>query len=168
MIELLTPRLRMRRATRDDLADLHAILSNASAMRYWMTLPHTDLKQSELWLNDLIGANPETSDEFVLEYRNKVIGRAGIWRVPEIAFMLHPDYWGQGFAFEALSRIVPRVFASFPIPAIEADVDPRNSSSLALLGKLGFRETRRAFQNLKVGDEWCDSVYLALNRPSAG
>ena len=29
--------------------------------------------------------------------------RPGLWRFPEIGFILHPDYWGRGFAREALA-----------------------------------------------------------------
>ena len=49
---------------------------------------------------------------------------------------------------------------------LTADVDPRNAASLRVLGKLGFVETGRAERTFLLGDEWCDSVYLALPRPS--
>ena len=35
-----------------------------------------------------------------------------------------------------------------------------------LLTRLGFHETARAERTILVGDEWCDSVYLALPRPA--
>jgi RimJ/RimL family protein N-acetyltransferase len=59
------------------------------------------------------------------------------------------------------------VFARFQIPAVIADVDPRNSACLNLLTRLGFQETHRTARTWLVGDEWCDSVYLALPRPTA-
>jgi hypothetical protein len=34
------------------------------------------------------------------------------------------------------------------------------------LAKLGFVETHRAPRTWLVGEEWCDSVYLALQRPA--
>ena len=40
MTEILTPRLRLRRAAAADLDDLHAMLGDPVAMRYWSTLPH--------------------------------------------------------------------------------------------------------------------------------
>ena len=169
MDEILTPRLRLRRARPDDLEALHAVFSHPAAMRYWSTPPHADLEQTRLWLDSMIEASPETSDDFVVEFEGRVIGKAGCWRVPEIGYILHPDYWGQGLAIEALTAVVTRVFDRFPIAAIEADVDPRNTASLALLTRLGFRETGRAEKTVRVGDEWADSVYLSLpkkGRPS--
>lgn len=51
------------------------------------------------------------------------------------------------------------------LPAIAADVDPRNSRSIHLLEKLGFVETHREANKIKLGDNWCDSVYFLLEAP---
>jgi RimJ/RimL family protein N-acetyltransferase len=66
---------------------------------------------------------------------------------------------------EAMGTLIPRLFARHDVPALTADVDPRNAASLRLLDRLGFRETGRAERTMLWGDEWCDSVYLALPRP---
>ena len=166
MTELVTERLRLRRARHEDLGALHAILSNAEATRFWSTPPHNDTQQTREWLASMIDADPSTSSDFVVEYDGLVIGKAGCWRVPEIGYILHPAFWSRGLAREALSAVIPHVFASFPIEAILADVDPRNVASLALLDRLGFREIGRAERTWLVGDDWCDSVYLELARPS--
>jgi ribosomal-protein-alanine N-acetyltransferase len=164
--EIVTPRLRLRRARADDLDALHAILSHPLAMRYWSSLPHTKLSQTREWLGDMIASSPAESDDFIVEFDGQVIGKAGFWRLPAIGYILHPDYWGQGLATEALTAAIAHVFAAHPLPIIIADVDPRNAGSLALLAKLGFTETHRAQRTWQIGEEWCDSVYLALRRPS--
>ena len=164
--EILTPRLRLRRARPDDLAAFHDILSNPAAMRFWSTPPHSSLDETREWLDSMI-APPRDSSDYVVEQAGRVIGKAGCWRVPEIGFILRPDCWGQGLAREALAAIIPRLFDRFPIPAITADVDPRNAASLALLRGLGFVETGRAERTWLIGEEYCDSVYLALARTSA-
>ena len=163
--EIVTDRLRLRRARISDLADLHEVLSDPVAMLYWSTPPHQTLLETEEWLNDMIATSPELRDDFVLECEGRVIGKAGCWRIPEIGFILAPAYWGRGLAREALTAIIARLFERFPIPAITADVDPRNTACLALLARLGFAETGRAARTWLVGETWCDSVYLALPRP---
>lgn len=165
MTELLTPRLRLRRARSADLEALHAVFSNPVAMRYWSTPPHTDRQQTREWLDSMIDAPSDTSDDFIVEYRGQVIGKAGCWRLPEIGYILHADYWGQGLATEALTAVIDHIFSTRSIAAIQADVDPRNTDSLRLLARLGFTETHRATRTWLVGEEWCDSVYLALPRP---
>jgi RimJ/RimL family protein N-acetyltransferase len=159
-----TPRLLLRRARIDDLAAIHAVLSDAQAMLYWSTPPHETIDQSRAWLASMIDVPPGENADFVIEHDGAVIGKAGCWRMPEIGFILHPDYWGRGLAREAVGAVIDHVFARFDIPAIIADVDPRNSASLTLLGSLGFVETHRAEGTIQVGDLWCDSVYLACAR----
>jgi RimJ/RimL family protein N-acetyltransferase len=163
--EIRTARLRLRPARPDDLEAVHAILSDPVAMRYWSTPPHSSLAETRAWLDEMIDA-PRTSRDFIVETEGRVIGKAGCWRLPEIGFILRPDCWGRGFAREALTAIIPDLFDRFPIPAVTADVDPRNAASLGLLRRLGFVETGRAERTWLVGDEYCDSVYLALARPA--
>ena len=165
--EIVTERLLLRRASAGDLDAIHAILSEPAAMRYWWRPPHRTLAETKEWLEEMITALPEESDDFVIEHEGAVIGKAGCRRVPEIGFILHPSVWGRGFAREALSAILPRLFARFDIPAITADVDPRNRASLNLLRSLGFEETGRAEKTWLVGEVYCDSVYLALRRDAA-
>lgn len=160
-----TKRLRLRKARIEDLADLHAVFSHPAAMRYWSTLPHTELRQTEDFLRGMIGASPETSADFVVECEGKAIGKAGCWRMGEIGFILHPDHWSKGYATEALEAVIPFVFERLPVDKLVADVDPRNEASLRVLGKLGFVEVGRKAKTFLLGDEWCDSVFLELPRP---
>ena len=59
--------------------------------------------------------------------------------------------------------MLDRAFGVHGLPAVEADVDPRNAASLRLLGRLGFEEVGQAERTVLIGDTWCDSVYLRLD-----
>ncbi|NEX92683.1 GNAT family N-acetyltransferase [Caulobacter sp. 17J65-9] len=165
VVEIVTDRLRLRRAQPADLDDLFAVLSHPSAMRFWSTPPHADRDQTRAWLHGMVTAPPDASDDFVIELQGRVVGKAGCYRLPDVGYILHPDVWGRGYATEALSAFIPHVFAAHAVDRLTADVDPRNGASLRLLGKMGFVETGRAANTWLVGEEWCDSVYLALERP---
>jgi ribosomal-protein-alanine N-acetyltransferase len=165
--EIITRRLRLRRARPEDVRAIHAIFSDRLAMRYWSSPPFTEFEQSREWLAGMIAAPAGVADDYVVEREGLVIGKAGCWRLPEIGYILHPDQWGQGLARDALMALIPVLFARNAIDAITADVDPRNVASLRLLARLGFEETGRAARTCQVGDEWQDSVYLALRRPVA-
>ena len=52
--EIRTERLLLRRARGDDAAAMHAIMSDAKAMRYWSTPPHRDLAETERWMASMI------------------------------------------------------------------------------------------------------------------
>lgn len=161
MTVLHTPRLRLRPAEMADLAAFHVILSDPRAMRYWSTLPHETLAISRDWLTRM---RHGTHPDFVIEYRGQVIGKAGAYGLPEVGFLLHPAAWGQGIATEAMTAIIAHVFAVTDTDHLTADVDPRNTASRRVLGKLGFHETHRASRTFLLGDEWCDSVYYRLDR----
>ncbi len=161
---MITPRLRLRRAVWGDLPAFHTILSQPQAMRYWSVPEHETLAQTEDWLTRMITGG-DLSDDFVIEKDGQVIGKAGAWRLPEVGFILHPAHWRQGIVHEAVSALIPHLFAAHPVAQLTAEADPRNTASLNLLARLGFVETHRAERTLLWRDEWCDSVYLALKRP---
>ena len=162
-MELRTDRLLLRPARPDDLDAIHAILSNSRAMAYWSTPPHRDIEQTREWLRSMIETRLPEGEDFIVEHEGRLVGKAGLYRFPEIGFIFHPDQWGRGFAWEALALVLERAFSVDGLPKVEADVDPRNTSSLTLLHRLGFRETGRKERTWLVGGRWCDSIYLELD-----
>ena len=143
---------------------MHAILSDPRAMRFWSTMPHETLAQSEAWFESLLRPANSMHDEFVIVLGEVVIGKIGIWQMPEMGFILHPDHWGRGYASEAAAAFVRYVFKAHPIAALPADIDPGNAASHGVLSKIGFVETGRAARTFNVGGAWSDSVYLGLRR----
>lgn len=164
MAILTTPRLVLRPARADDLDAFHAILSDPRAMAYWSTPPHQSLAQTAEWLAAMRSIPAREGEDFVIARDGVAIGKAGLWRFPEIGFILHRDHWGQGLAHEAVGAVVARAFGFHGLAAIVADVDPRNAASLRLLARLGFVETGRRSRSWLVGGVWCDSVDLRLAR----
>lgn len=162
-MEFRTERLLLRPARSDDLEDLHAILSNPRAMTYWSSLPHADIDKTREWLASMVAIQPSDGEDFIVEHDGELVGKAGLWRFPEIGFIFHPDHWGRGFGREALTLVLDRAFGVYGLQKVDADVDPRNAAALKLLAGLGFRETGRKERTWLVGDQWCDSVYLSLD-----
>ena len=165
-MEIRAARLLLRRARPEDLEAVHAFMSDVRAMRYWSTLPHTSMAQTEPLFQQQFFSGDPARDEWVIEHDGRVVGNMGIWNMPEFGFILHPDAWGKGIGTEAARAFIDYAFATHPIDAITADVDPRNDASLGLLRKLGFVETSRAERTFLIGGEWYDSVYLSLSRPA--
>ena len=162
--EIETARLRLRPALESDLEALHAIMSDPQAMRYWSTPPHADLETTRAWLDSMIEARSD--GDFVVELEGRCIGKLGCWRWPEVGYLLSRGCWGQGYATEALTAFVAHAFGGFT-DHLTADVDPRNEASLRLLARAGFRVTGYGENTWHVADEWCDSVYLRLDRSDA-
>jgi [ribosomal protein S5]-alanine N-acetyltransferase len=167
MVEIRTERLLLRSALPSDLAAFHEILSDPAATSFWSTPPHEELAETQAWLAGMMAIDPREGEDFAIEVNGRVIGKAGLYQFPEIGFILHPNAWGKGYAQEAVNAVIRRAFAVHRLPAIEADVDPRNTASLRLLTRLGFEEVRRATRTWHIGGEWCDSVYLRLSNSNA-
>jgi RimJ/RimL family protein N-acetyltransferase len=165
-MEIRTARLLLRRPVVDDLDAMFAITSNPGAMRFWSTLPHADVDVTRAWLDTKIARSMAGGEDFLIEFEGRVIGDVGAGRLPDFGFMIHPDFWGRGFATEASKAFIDYAFSQTAATELTADVDPRNAASLQVLAKLGFAETGRAERTFLLGDEWCDSIYLALPRPS--
>lgn len=163
-MHLTTERLHLRHATMDDVPAMHAILSDPRAMAYWSTLPHATVEQTRDWVKATVDNPPSAGEDFIVELNGRIVGKVGLYRFPEIGFIFHPDVWGRGIAREALSAVLDHAVAVHGLDTVRADVDPRNAASLGLLRRLGFRETHRAERTWLIGEQWCDSIYLALHR----
>ncbi|HEV2817679.1 MAG TPA: GNAT family N-acetyltransferase [Allosphingosinicella sp.] len=163
MTALRTARLVLRRARADDLEAMHAILSDPRATTYWSHGPHENLDRTRAWLDSMIDAPPDLSDDFVITLGGRAIGKLGAWRLPEIGFILAPEHWRRGYAAEAMAAFLDHVFARPDVAGLTADVDPRNRASLALLARHGFAETGRAAGTWETHIGRCDSIYFRLD-----
>ena len=60
---------------------------------------------------------------------------------PEIGYSLYPEFWGNGYAFEAASGMRDWIFRETAAPHFIGMADVRNAASLAVLGKIGMVKT---------------------------
>jgi RimJ/RimL family protein N-acetyltransferase len=89
-----------------------------------------------------------------------------------LSYLTFRAFLRQGFAREAVGTLMNWAFERLPglkgtNARILADVDPRNSASLELLqSKFSARVIGSEQATMKVGNQWVDSVYLAVDRES--
>ncbi|HEV2043738.1 MAG TPA: GNAT family N-acetyltransferase [Sphingomicrobium sp.] len=159
--EIRTERLLLRRARLDDTPAMHTIMSDPLAMRYWSSLPHTTLAETEQWMESMVAMDLTGRDDFIVTLDGILIGKLGAWQLPEVGFLIAPEHWGKGYASEGFAAFIARR-RDLGSAELTADVDPRNSASLALLKRHGFVETGRAAGTWQIGDELCDSIYFRL------
>lgn len=62
--------------------------------------------------------------------------------VADIAYVLFPSYWKQGFAREAGAAVIEHLRLCYGVPCVGADIDSRNASSIALVESLGFQRIK--------------------------
>lgn len=130
-------------------------------MRFWSTLPHETLDQTEEWLASMIACSEEGGDDFILEADGALIGKLGCYRLPEIGYLLSPSAWGRGYAREAMAAYIAHRRRGGG-GELTADTDPRNYPSIKLLQGHGFVETGRVKRTWLIGGQWFDSIYWRL------
>ncbi|MEW6320635.1 MAG: GNAT family N-acetyltransferase [Acidobacteriota bacterium] len=166
---LHTIRLTLRPLVAADAPMVHEAMSDPRVMAYWSSAPHTTREETAAWMADALDqAGAGRRYEWAIEHRGAVIGRVAFRELPWIGCFLLPDAWGQGFASEALEAACRFGLDTLGLPAVLADVDPRNDASLALFARVGFTERARGTGTWEVGGRWQDSVFLARDHPAHG
>lgn len=139
---LVTDRLTLRPRIDADAEALHVGLSDPAIMRWWSRPPTASLAETRLYLDRPHG--PEWRWWIITALgETRALGwvSAGEKRqggVTEIGYILMPGAHGRGFAREAVSAVIDRLFAEGQ-RRVFADTDPDNAASNALLASLGFR-----------------------------
>jgi ribosomal-protein-alanine N-acetyltransferase len=114
-------------------------------MRYWSTPEHDSIEETRLWLQRWSSAAPTATIILVeKDGRGDRQGRGLAAARDRLSFCTRtigagPDGRGDRGADPASFR-----GQVSDLPALTAEVDPRNAASLRLLARLGFRETHRA------------------------
>lgn len=168
--DICTPRLRLRRPRADDAPALFAVFGDEEVVRYWSSPAMRDLEEARTLIRE-VEAHFDAQDLFqwvITQEDDGVIGTCTLYaldannRRAEIGFALGRDFWGQGYALEATTALVEFAFGKLNLARLEADVDPRNGPSLALLRKLGFVREGYMPERYRVNDGVQDTVWLGL------
>lgn len=148
------------------------LFSDPRVARFWSFPAWTELAQAEAFLAPLVG--PVADDARALPWAiadhttDELVGTATLFEIrrdqqrAEIGYSLRASCWKQGYAREAVHRVLVHGFGDLALRRIEADVDPRNTGSLALLESLGFTREGYLRERWNVAGEICDSVCLGL------
>lgn len=129
-----------------DFDPLFSIFTNEKAMTYYSGL------KSEKETQDWIDWNKASYAErgyglwaVVLKSTGVFIGHCGLIMQKdvrgkdevEIGYMLHPDYWGNGYATEAAIACKQFAFDILKLPRVISLINPENKPSIAVATKNG-------------------------------
>lgn len=82
----------------------------------------------------------------------------------EVGYMFDPDYWGRGYATEALHAVVRHAFRDWDIRRLTAGYFADNPASGRVLSKVGFKPEGLRRQHLRRFGEYRDDVLMGLLR----
>jgi ribosomal-protein-alanine N-acetyltransferase len=135
-------RLRFRPQRLEDATALHEAYGDVDLMRYWSRGPIATVAETIEYLRPHVDHPDWRGWSIIRKGGEDVIGtlaaserRSG---VVEIGYMLVRSAWGQGYAREAVTRLLDRLFHDEGRRRVFADTDPENDASNRLLEDLGF------------------------------
>jgi ribosomal-protein-alanine N-acetyltransferase len=155
-------RLLLREFIAADLNPLFSVIGDAATMRFYPR-PFTR-KETEEW----IARNQRRYAEFgyglwalVLKQTGEFIGDCGLcWQevdsehLLEIAYHVHREQWGQGYAPEAALACMQYGFETLSMPKLMSLIRPENTQSRRVAEKNGLRIERQTIRVGLVHDVW--------------
>ena len=79
-----------------------------------------------------------------------------------VGYRLDGDHINQGYTTEALKELVRIAFQELGLHRLEANIMPRNSRSLKVVEKLGFKNEGTSRDYLKINGKWEDHIHMVL------
>jgi RimJ/RimL family protein N-acetyltransferase len=170
-VTLVTDRLVLRRFRPADVEALAAYRSDPAVARYQSWAVPLSTEEAVELVRVFQAGDPAEPGwfQYAIARRDEdgLIGDIGVNRhenglQAEIGYTLARAWWGRGYAYEAVSRLLDQLFLVDRLRRVSADTDARNEASARLLDRLGFRREglRRAHSFIK--EEWTDDLLFGL------
>lgn len=170
-LPLRSRRLMIRDFVAGDLGALHAYSERREVTKHLLWGPNT-VEQSRATLTEFMGqqgTTPRLRYDLALGLPGgKAIGALSIHLDDirlgnaEIGYVLHSDYWGGGFAFEAVQAVAAEVFAQWPLNRLWARCLESNKASRRLLERLGMRHEGTLLRAERIEGEWHNVLMYAV------
>ena len=145
MIKITTPHLTLATMRECDFESLIAIMKNDEVGKTYM-VPDLPTHEAEMKLFTRIRELSESDDRYVfgIFLEDKLIGLLNDTEINgktiEVGYAIHPDYWGKGYATEALTAVIPYLF-SVGFEEVIAGAFECNPASLRVMEKSGMKRS---------------------------
>ncbi len=172
--DLATTRLGLRELRQSDATTLFALRSHPDVLAQLHRNADANVTAVEqlietLQANYLAGE----SVHWVLTRRGseELIGSILLWRIDkqnhraELGYILHPDYWRQGFMSEAMETVLRFGFETMKLHSIEASTSATNIASQKLLLKNGFTREAHFRESWFFNGRYLDSLVFCKLAP---
>lgn len=144
---IATPRFTLREVSAADLPDLLTVNGDPEVTRFLPYATWQGLPDARAWLdrmNALTATGSARQLVIVRTANGQVIGSVLLFKFDEgsarveLGYALGREHWRQGVAGEALRAVLSHAFTALQVRRVEAEVNPDNTASNALLVSLGF------------------------------
>lgn len=170
---ITTARLELKQITEGDASALFRLRSDENLMRY-IDRPRAANLNDALELIRRIDNDLEKNDGLTWGIFLKqdagagLIGTIGFWRIEknnyraEIGYMLDSAHHRKGLMQEAMTAVLDFGFDNLQFHSVQANVNPGNDASAAMLEKNGFVKEGYFRENFFFNGRFLDSVIYSL------
>ena len=148
MPKMESDRLVFRAIKKTDLNDIYEYSSDPKTSKYLAWEPHKDIEHTKQFIEIILAKykSGEYNDwALVAKDSGKMIGTCGFTKIDnennsvEIGYIINPKFWGNGYATEAVKRILQFAFEELNVNRVEAKFMFGNEASLAVMEKSGMK-----------------------------
>jgi RimJ/RimL family protein N-acetyltransferase len=168
-LEFTTERLTIRPFKSFDLQDVFQIYNNDETCKYLLHNKWTRESMQESFDKKLKNSalTKDTGLSLAVVNRNNVIGDLSVWYTGmrdtvEIGYSFSAETSGKGYATEAVSYLVRKLFEEFEVHRIQATLDARNLASQKLCERIGMRKEAHFTKDFWSKGEWTDSIVYGM------
>ena len=153
-----TRRLILRAPAPQDAPRIAALANDIDIARMTQRMPHPfGVRDADDFVLQVAAQDPARANTFIIEHEDLgPVGVIGMFegddRVPETGYWIGREYWGRGFATEALDGALVRASRKWKRRAMVAGHFADNPASGRVLEKAGFLytgETRKAWSQAR-------------------
>lgn len=165
---LVGARTQLRRPTRRDMDEFLALNRASIQLHRGLVSPPTNPTQFSSFLKRCRRADCECflicrlPDCRILGSINLSQIFLGGFRSAYLGYYLGARYAGQGYMTEAMSLMLKYAFIHLKLHRLEANVQPDNAASVALIKRAGFIREGYSRRYLKIGGRWRDHERWAI------
>jgi len=173
MANLNSARLKLQLVTLADLDNIYKMQCNEQVAMYnTIGIPDNKEFTKTLIVNAIGDSDTYGKTNFwwtiSIKETNEFIGEAGLnlskfkYKSGEIFYGLHPVFWGNGYATEAVETILNYAFVDLDLHRITAGVATENINSIKLLERVGMQREGKLRKILPIRGEWWDNYHYAI------
>lgn len=173
-MNIFSDRVTLKLIDNSDLEAIHALHARPEVDQFNTLGIPKDIKETEGTIKPWISENKKDSIEnhtFSIELTktHQFIGLIALvssgakkHKKAEVWYKLHPDFWGKGFASEALESVLSFGFSNLKLHRIEAGVAVENLASIRVLEKVNMQKEGRKRKVLPLKSGWSDNYIFAI------
>ena len=170
---LQTNRLKLEELSLKELDTIHSLHSLPQTDEFnTLGIPES-LHVTETLLIDWIDqqkATPRTSYIFPIKLieTSQFVGLIALiigkpkYKIAEVWYKIHPNHWRQGYATEALTKLLEFGFLNLGLHRIEAGSAIENIASIKVLEKVGMKREGIKRKILPLGEKWIDNYFYSI------